>query len=114
MKAMGIVSARVRAMGHILAGLASDNVEARVARLLMRFAAIASRSRRCAATAPGELCVNVRLRHQDIANLVRASRQTVTTTLLQMRRMQAIRVIDHHFHIMQPQHFRGLLELNNV
>lgn len=110
MKAIGILSARVRALGHTLGGLASDNVETRIARLLMRIAAISSTSR--CAIGSGELCVNVRLRHQDIANLVGASRQTVTTTLLELRRQGTIRIVNHHIHIVRAEDLRNLLGLN--
>ena len=109
MKAIGILSARVRALGHTLGGLASDNVETRVARLLMRFAAVSSATPCSVGVHEGELCVNVRLRHQDIANLIGASRQTVTTTLLALRRQGAIRMAGHHVHIMQADYLRNLL-----
>ena len=109
MKAIGILSARVRALGHTLGGLASDNVETRIARLLMRFAAISSETRCTVGDTDGELCVNVRLRHQDIANLIGASRQTVTTTLLKLRKLGAVRMVDHHIHIVQADHLRCLL-----
>ena len=112
MKAIGVLSARVRALGHILVGLTSDNVETRIARLFMRFAAISSGARCCASTSSGELCVNVRLTHQDIANLIGASRQTVTTTLAHLRKIGALRVVKHHMHIAQPGHLRHLLELS--
>ncbi|MDH3389523.1 MAG: Crp/Fnr family transcriptional regulator [Gammaproteobacteria bacterium] len=108
MKAIGILSARVRALGHTLGGLASDNVETRIARLLMRFAAISSATRCSSGVNDAELCVNVRLRHQDIANLIGASRQTVTTTLLQLRKLGAVRMVDHHIHIVQADHLRCL------
>ena len=109
MKAIGILSARVRALGYTLGGLASDNVETRIARLLMRFAAISTGTGSCAGAKGEEMCVNVRLRHQDIANLIGASRQTVTTTLLQLRKLGAVRMVDHHIHIVQADHLRRLL-----
>ena len=109
MKAIGILSARVRALGHTLGGLASDNVETRIARLLMRFAAISSGTGCSVSVNGGELCVNVRLRHQDIANLIGASRQTVTTTLLHLRKLGAVRMVDHHIHIVKADHLRCLL-----
>ena len=112
MKAIGILSARIRALGQVLVGLTSDNVETRIARLLMRFASISSEARCCAPTHNGEICINVRLRHQDIANLIGASRQTVTTTLLQLRKSGAVRMVDHHIHIVQPDHLLNLLELS--
>lgn len=114
MKAIGILSARVRAMGLVLAGLASENVETRIARLLMRFAAILSATRCSADFGDAEICVNVRLRHQDIANLVGASRQTVTTSLLQLRKQGAVRMVNHHIHILQPDHLIDLLGQSSV
>lgn len=111
MKAIGILSARVRALGHTLGGLASDNVETRIARLLMRFAVVSAGSRCPVGSKDGEICVNVRLRHQDIANLIGASRQTVTTTLLRLRKLGAVRMVNNHIHIMQANHLRRLLGL---
>jgi CRP-like cAMP-binding protein len=109
MKAIGILSARVRALGHVLVGLASDNVETRIARLLVRFAAVSSGTRCCAGSTEGELCVNVRLTHQDIANLIGASRQTVSSTLAHLRKIGAVRTVNQHIHIVQPDHMRRLL-----
>ena len=110
MKAIGILSARVRSMGLVMAGLASENVETRIARLLMRFAVILAAGRCAADAAPVDICVNVRLRHQDIANLIGASRQTVTTSLLKLRKQGAVRMVNHHIHIAQPDHLIGLLQ----
>ena len=109
MKAIGILSARVRALGHTLGGLASDNVETRMARLLLRYATLSSATRCSAAVADDEVCVNVRLRHQDIANLIGASRQTVTTNLLRLREQGTIRMVNHHIHIVQVDDLRDCL-----
>lgn len=109
MTAIGILSARVRALGHTLGGLASDNVETRIAQLLMRFAAVSSETRCPIGASHGELCVNVRLRHQDIANLIGASRQTVTSTLLKLRESGAVRMVEHHIHIVRADQLRCLL-----
>ena len=112
MKAIGILSARVRALGHALVGLASDNVETRIARLLVRFATVSSGARCCtASTQNDELCVNVRLTHQDIANLIGASRQTVSSTLAHLRKVGAVRTVNQHIHIVQPNHMRHLIGL---
>ena len=112
MKAIGILSARVRALGHILVGLTSDNVETRIARLLMRFAAVSSGTRCSVSSTEDELCVNVRLTHQDIANLIGASRQTVSSTLAHLRKIGAVRTVNQHIHIVQPDHMRRLLGLS--
>ena len=112
MKAIGILSARVRALGHILVGLTSDNVETRIARLLIRFAAVSSGTRCCASSTEDELCVNIRLTHQDIANLIGASRQTVSSTIAHLRKIGAVRTVNQHIHIVQPDHMRHLLGLS--
>lgn len=112
MKAISILSARVRSLGQALMGLAYDNVETRIARLLMRFAAVSSGTRCCAGSIDGELCVNVRLTHQDIANLIGASRQTVSSTLAHLRKQGTVRIVNHHIHIAQPDHLRRLLQLS--
>lgn len=112
MKAIAILSARVRTLGHILVGLTSDKVETRIARLLMRFAAVSSGNRCCSSSTEDELCVNVRLTHQDIANLIGASRQTVSTTLAQLRKIGAVRTVNQHIHIIQLNHMRHLLGLS--
>lgn len=109
MKAIGILSARVRALGQMLVGLASDSVEARIAKLLMRLAAISSGNKCAAASGADEMCVNLRLTHQDIANMVGSSRQTVTSTLASLRNSGAIRTVSQHFHITQPDRLRCLL-----
>ena len=112
MKAIGILSARVRALGNALIGLASDNVETRIARLLVRFAAVSSGAQCCKGSTDGELCVNVRLTHQDIANLIGASRQTVSSTMAHLRKLGVVRTVNQHIHIVQPDHIRHLLGLD--
>ena len=111
MKAIGILSARVRSLGHSLVGLTSDKVETRIAHLLMRLAVVSSGTRCCTDPTDGELCLNMRLTHQDIANLIGASRQTVTSTLAHLRRRGVVRTVNQHIHIIQPDHLRDLLEL---
>lgn len=110
MKAIGILSARFRSLGQSLVGLASDNVEKRIGRLLLRFALISSSAHRCDHIMPNELCVNVRLRHQDIANMIGASRPTVSTTLANLRKNGSLRIVDHHLHILGSSDYqkRGL------
>ncbi len=110
MRAIGILSARVRTLGHALVGLATDNVETRIANLLFRFAKV-STIPPCAETGNGELCVNVRLTHQDIANLIGASRQTVTTTLAELKKSGALRYADRHIHIVGPRRLGQILNL---
>ena len=114
MRAIGILSARVRTLGHALVGLASDNVETRIARLLLSFAAVSSVAPCTDGHFDGGLCVNVRLTHQDIASLIGASRQTVTSTLTHLRKRGTVRTVKQHTHIMRPGHLRRMLELSDT
>jgi CRP/FNR family transcriptional regulator len=110
MKAISILSARVRSLGCVLARHASDTVETRIACLLMRFAVILAKTHSCNRVEHSECCVNVRLRHQDIASLIGASRQTVTTTLRHLCSTGVIRMVDRHIHIVDPDYFRMLID----
>lgn len=110
MRAIGILSARVRTLGHALVGLATDNVETRIAHLLIRFARVSTMPP-CEETCSGELCVNVRLTHQDIANLIGASRQTVTSTLVEMKKSGSLRYTNRHIHIVGPRRLGRILDL---
>lgn len=110
MRAIGILSARVRTLGSTLVDLATDDVQTRLARFLLRYAAIKT-YRPCGhALTNGEICVNIPFTHQDIANLIGASRQTVTSTLASLRRRGAITNVDRHIHITEPKQLRRLLD----
>lgn len=110
MRAIGILSARVRTLGSTLVDLASDDVETRLARFLLRYAAIKTYRPCHHSLSNGEVCVNIPFTHQDIANLIGASRQTVTSTLAGLRRRGAISNIDRHIHITQPQQLKRMLD----
>lgn len=111
MRVIGILSARVRTLGLSLVDIATDDVETRLARLLLRFAAISANSQCTDFENEGEVCVNIRLTHQDLANLIGSSRQTVTTTLAYLRKRGALRWVDHHIHIIRPEQLRRMTEL---
>ena len=110
MRAIGILSARVRTLGHALVGLATDNVETRIAHLLFKLARVSTVKPR-AETGSGELSVNVRLTHQDIANLIGASRQTVTSTLAEMKKSGVLRYTNRHIYIIDPKRLVRMLDL---
>jgi CRP/FNR family transcriptional regulator len=102
LRAIGILSARVRTLGSALVELTSDAVETRLARLLLRFAAGALRPACGVGRQPGEICLNIDLTRTDIANLVGASRQTVTTLLARLQREGLVRTVDRHLHLPEP------------
>lgn len=111
MRAIGILSARVRTVGLSLVDIATDDVETRLARLLLRFAAISEKAHCDDVENEGEVCINVRLTHQDIASLIGSSRQTVTTTLANLRKRGTLRTVNHHIHIVRSDHLRRMTEI---
>jgi CRP-like cAMP-binding protein len=66
MRAMGILSARVRAIGSSLAEIVAHPVEARLARLLLRYSALTPAPCQSAAGV-NERCINIGLTHLDIS-----------------------------------------------
>ncbi len=110
MRAIGILSARIRTLGSSFVDLAADDVETRLIRLLLRFAAGAL-PRPCDSPTSGkEICLNIGVTHNDLANMIGASRQTVTSTLAGFRRLGLVNLMDRHIHIVDPDGFRQLLE----
>jgi len=110
LRALDILSARVRTLGSSLVDLATDDVETRLIRLLLRFST-GTLPRACGAETSGEeICLNLSVTHNDIGNLIGASRQTITTTLAKFRRRGLINLIDRHIHVTDPDRLRAMLE----
>jgi len=110
MRAIGILSARVRTLGSSIVDLAADDVESRLIRLLLRFAADGSPDACDMPKINGEVCVNIKVTHSDLANLIGASRQTVTTALATFRQRGLIKLIDRHIHIVDADGLRSFME----
>ncbi|MGI9464136.1 MAG: Crp/Fnr family transcriptional regulator [Aestuariivirgaceae bacterium] len=109
MRAIGILSARVRELGFLFADLAADDVETRLIKQLLRFAAGALPAP-CDSRSGDEVCLNIELTHTDLANLIGATRQTVNSTLASLRRRGLVILIDRHIHIVDSDRFSQLLE----
>ncbi len=109
LRAIDILSARVRTLGSSIVDIAADDVETRLIRLLLRFAAGTLPMPCQLPLAPNEQCLNVRLTHNDLANLIGASRQTVTTMLTGLRRKDLLRLVDGHIHLLDPGRLKQLL-----
>lgn len=110
MRAIGILSARIRTLGSSLVDMAADDVEKRLVRLLLRFAA-GTLPLPCQAkhSAP-EICLNIEVTHNDLANLIGTTRQTVTSTLTRFRNRGLVRLLDKHIHITDPERLRQQLD----
>lgn len=110
MRAIGILSARVRTLGATLVDMSSGDVATRLNRLLLRFSA-GSRPDACEhAHEPSEVCINVELTHSNLASLIGCTRQTVTSLLADLRRSGILRIVGHHFHITDSSKLKQLVD----
>ncbi len=83
---ISLLSNRLRTLGTRLLNVTSDDVRSRVIKLLQRLAYSYG-------THDGhETCLDLRLTHQELADMIGASRQTVTTILGSLRREGWLRV----------------------
>lgn len=100
--ALDILSSRLRRLGETFMNLATEEVPVRLARLLLSLAHGGAKMRCSHHTSRGGICVNVTLTHQEIADMIGSSRQTVTTALNHLKRAGTIQWFDHHIHIERP------------
>jgi CRP/FNR family transcriptional regulator len=76
-----VLAWRLRSLGHVVQGLVADDVHERLVQLIMRLAACHGRR-----TDHGGIALDVRLTHQELANMIGTTRQSVTTALNDLRR----------------------------
>lgn len=76
-----ILACRLRNLGHIVQSLVANDVNERVMELIARLA-----SRHGRKTAGGDIMLDLRLTHQEMANMIGTTRQSVTTALNALRR----------------------------
>lgn len=86
---MQVLSSRLRVLGEMHANLVSDDVDTRIAKLILRLAA------RHGVRQGSELRLTLPLTHQEIADMVGTTRQTVTSSLGNLRR-RGVLAIDSH------------------
>ena len=79
-----LLSLRVRSLGNTLQELVASDVTARVVMLLTRLSACYGKS------ADGEICLDLNVTQQELADMVGATRQTVSSTLSMLKRSGVI------------------------
>jgi CRP/FNR family cyclic AMP-dependent transcriptional regulator len=89
MLSMQVLSSRLRVLGEMHANLVSDDVDTRVAKLILRLAA------RHGARRGTELVLALPLTHQEIADMVGTTRQTVTSCLGNLKRRGVLSIDSH-------------------
>jgi CRP-like cAMP-binding protein len=86
---MQVLSSRLRLLGEMHANLVADDVDTRIGKLILRLAA------RHGVRRGRELHLTLPLTHQEIADMVGTRRQTVTSSLGNLKR-RGVLAIDNH------------------
>lgn len=86
MLSMQALSSRLRVLGEMVVNLVSDDANTRIAKLLLRLAA------RYGKREGSIVHLDVPLTHEEIANMVGTTRQTVTTVIGQFRRQGVLSI----------------------
>jgi CRP/FNR family transcriptional regulator len=96
MLVIDLLATRLRAAGEMLLNVSSDDVMTRLIKLITRLNVIYGKR------IDREAYLDIHLTHQDMADMIGASRQTVTTTLGQLRRKGILRIEGRRLHIPDP------------
>jgi CRP/FNR family transcriptional regulator len=100
------LSTRLKITGDTLLNLTSDNVKTRLIKLLMRL------NMRFGIEHKNGVLINVAITHKEIADMIGACRQSVTSALSELKASGDIAIIKHHFFIPQPLSFEVLAGMN--
>ena len=93
MLSMQVLSSRLRVLGEMFVNLVSDDVSTRIAKLILRLSA------RYGTRVGKEVFLNIPLTHQEIADMVGTSRQTVTSVLSSLKRQGVLSIDNRRIHI---------------
>ncbi len=86
-----LLSCRLRTLGDMLKNLSADDVETRVIKLLVRLCARFGRRSDIGA----DILLDIGLTHQEMADMIGATRQTVTSVLSDLKRKGVLRIENH-------------------
>jgi len=92
-----LLSRRLRGLGDMLMNLSCDDVNSRLTKLLVRLCT------RYGKRDKDNVYLDVRLKHQEIADMIGTSRQTVSSTFSQLKRDGILEIIDHCIYIRSPE-----------
>ena len=93
MLSMQVLSSRLRVLGEMFVNLVADDVSTRIAKLILRLSA------RYGTRVGKEVFLNIPLTHQEIADMVGTSRQTVTSVLSSLKRQGVLSIDSRRIHI---------------
>ncbi|MCX7165384.1 MAG: Crp/Fnr family transcriptional regulator [Rhodocyclales bacterium] len=90
---MQILADRLRALGDVVVNLINDDAQTRIIKLILRLAT------RYGVRVDQDIHLNVQLTHQEIADMVGTTRQTVTSVLSQLQRQGLMRLENRRIRI---------------
>lgn len=100
MHIIDMLAGRVRILSNSMLNLVADDVNSRVMKLLYRLA-------KCYGQQQGEaIRLPMHLTHQELADMIGTSRQTVTVVLGDLRRQGTIEIRNHMISILQPERMK--------
>lgn len=101
---MQVLSSRLRGLSDVLVNLVADDVHTRIAKLILRLGARYGRR-------DGRVIhLDIPLTHQEIADMVGATRQTVTSTLSRLKRQGVLSIDTHRIDIESEELLTGLAQ----
>ncbi len=103
-----LLSCRLRVLGDMLINLTADDVTSRVIKLLTRLSA------RYGKKIGDYIYLDIPLTHQEIADMVSTSRQTVSTIMSELKRKGVLRTENHCIHIHEPELLESMMEDNTA
>lgn len=79
-----VLASRLRSLGHLVQGLVTSDVNERVTQLLMRLAA------QHGVPVGDDIVIDLRLTHQELANMIGTTRQSVNAVLNDLQRRELV------------------------
>ncbi len=98
---MDVLSHRVRALSQLVQGLITDDVPQRLMQLLTRLSSAYGRP------ADKGVCVDIALTHQEMANMIGTSRQSITSTLNALKRLGLVAIKNRRLHLIDARLIEG-------
>lgn len=97
-----VLACRLRNLGNVIQSLVASDVNERVAQLVVRLAATHGRK-----AVNGDIHLDIRLTHQEMANMIGTTRQSVTSALNALRRLGVLDFDDSHHLRIHREHLPG-------
>lgn len=94
---MKVLSCRLRTLGDVIVNLVNDDAQTRIMKLILRLGA------RHGVRVAQDIHLSIDLTHQEIADMVGTTRQTVTSVLGQLQKRGLMRLENHRILIESPE-----------